>query len=243
LNPPARSRGNPWGILAASHLGPEGYGNDLTGRTPWPAGLDDALRRGELAALHWSALFASDSQRFARMDLMSRLGLMSAELLDAGLARMPESERDRVGVCVETRVGCLATDLQFLQTPRPSVFPYTLPSAVLGEVCIRYRLRGPMLCLVSSGEPSAGVAEAVGWLEAGDAGAVLCLSVEALDAAATGLMSGLGERRSNGWHAAALWIGRRSGAGRECAVGSGTVESLSYGLCGAPAHSTEQHRR
>jgi hypothetical protein len=144
---------NDLAILAASYLGPAGYGNDLTGLHPWPAHLDAAFQQGDLAELHWSLLFASDPARFARMDLMSRLGLMAVELLDASLESMPGDHRDRVGVCLETCAGSLATDLRFLHTPRASLFAYTLPSTVIGEICIRYHLRGPVLCLLKSSVP------------------------------------------------------------------------------------------
>jgi len=163
---------NDLAILAASYLGPAGYGNDLTGLRahpdtapavttegparghlvrfgrpmfigarewlsgaqsgqdvrapgvvsgcspglrPWPAPLDAAFQQGDLAELHWSLLFASDPARFARMDLMSRLGLMAVELLDAGLESLPVDRRDRIGICLETCAGSLATDLRFLQ--------------------------------------------------------------------------------------------------------------------------------
>ena len=46
-------------ILAASYLGPAGYGNDLTGLRAWPAPLGAAFHQGDLAELHWSLLFAS----------------------------------------------------------------------------------------------------------------------------------------------------------------------------------------
>lgn len=136
-------------VLAASYVGPEGHGNDLTGLRPWPSELAGPFQRGDLDALHWSLLFSGDATRFGRMDLMCRLGLIAAELLDAGFETRAPGERERIGVCVETRVGSLVTDLQFLQTPRPSLFTYTLPSTVMGEVCIRHRLQGPVLCLLS----------------------------------------------------------------------------------------------
>ena len=132
-------------IHASSYLGPEGFGNDLTGLHTWPAPLNDALRRGELEGLHWSLVSASNPSRFARMDFMCRLGLLAAELLDAGLDAMPEARRNQIGVCVETFTGSLDTDVRFLQTPRPSLFAYTLPSTIVGEVCIHYRLKGPVL--------------------------------------------------------------------------------------------------
>jgi len=172
-------------ILAASYLGPGGYGNHRNAFVAWPPHLQARFRKGELADLHWSLLFDSDPARFERMDLMSRLGLMAVKLLAAGLESKPAEWRDRTGVCVETCAGSLATDLSFLQTPRASLFAYTLPSTVIGEICIRYRLRGPVLCLVTP--PGAGpetpgaLVEAIDWLDQGEAAACLCVRSEGVD--------------------------------------------------------------
>jgi 3-oxoacyl-(acyl-carrier-protein) synthase len=223
-------------ILAASHLGPDGYANPRSGLRPWPAELAGELRQGNLARLHWSTLFNSDSQRFARMDLMSRLGLMAVELLDAGIDAMPEAERDRVGVCLETRTGCLATDLEFLRGPRPSVFPYTLPSTVVGEVCIRHRLRGPVLCLLTPPPPAraaGAVREAASWIRDGEASHVLCLGVEAMDGASRALLAELGSPDAGPWEAAALWLGSADGARGARAPGSGSVTGLARRCVGA----------
>jgi 3-oxoacyl-(acyl-carrier-protein) synthase len=219
-------------ILAASHVGPEGYGNDLTGLRSWPPEATAALQRGDFDALRGSMLFASESLRFARMDLMSRLGLLAAELLDAGIDRLPADLRDRVGVLVETRAGCLATDLQFLRTPRPSVFAYTLPSTVLGEVCIRYRLRGPVLCLLAPDEERRyAIQEATDWLQAGDAHTCLCLSVEAIDPATAETLPVLHPAIPKRWHAAALMIGSGEGARRRHPMVAGSVEEIAGRLC------------
>ena len=129
-------------VLAASFMGREGCGNDRTGLRPWPAEVSGPLERGELEALRWSTLFDSETSRFGRMDMLSRLGLMAVELLDAGFESMEAARRDEVGVCVETRSGCTATDDLFLQMPLASTFAYTLPSTALGEICIRHRFRG-----------------------------------------------------------------------------------------------------
>jgi 3-oxoacyl-(acyl-carrier-protein) synthase len=221
-----------FGILAASHVGPAGYGNDLTGRRSWSPETSAALHHGDLDALPGSMFLASESPRFARMDLMSRLGLMAAESLDAGIDRMPADSRDRVGVLVETRAGCLATDLRFLRTPRPSVFAYTLPSSVLGEICIRYRLRGPVLCLVAADESRrCAIEEATDWLQTGDAHACLCLSVEAIDPAAAGVLPALDPAMSKRWHAAALMIGSGEGARRRYPMVAGSVEEIAGRLC------------
>jgi 3-oxoacyl-(acyl-carrier-protein) synthase len=230
---------NPPAILAASYLGPEGHGNDLTGLRAWPARLNEALQRGELDGLHWSLVSDSDPSRFARMDLMCRLGLMAAELLDAGFDAMPEARRERIGVCVETFAGSLDTDIRFAQKPRPSIFAYTLPSTVIGEICIRYRLKGPVLCLVSADAAGNNAAvEAAGWLESGDAGACLCLSCEALDRK-TAVAAGLhGHLPPDGWHACALLIGGREGAPRERPFAPGPLLEICRKLCAySPAKS------
>jgi 3-oxoacyl-(acyl-carrier-protein) synthase len=229
---------NPPAILAASYLGPEGHGNDLTGLRAWPASLNEALQRGELDGLHWSLVSDSDPSRFARMDLMCRLGLMAAELLDAGFDAMPEARRERIGVCVETFAGSLDTDIRFAQTPRPSIFAYTLPSTVIGEICIRYRLKGPVLCLVSADAAGNNAAvEAAEWLKLGDAGACLCLSCEALDRK-TAVAAGLpGHLPPDGWHACALLIGGREGAPRERPFAAGSLVEICRKLCSKPKHA------
>jgi 3-oxoacyl-(acyl-carrier-protein) synthase len=220
-------------ILAASYLGPEGFGNDQTGLRAWPAPLSDALQRGELAGLHWSLVSGSDPSRFARMDFMCRLGLMAAELLDAGFDAMPETRRDQIGVCVETFTGSLDTDVRFLQTPRPSLFAYTLPSTVVGEICIRYRLKGPGLCLVSPDtRGNQAVAEAADWLRQGDADACLCLSCEALDREIAAALPD--HLRPRGWHAAALLLGKNQGAAREHPFTPGPLVEICRTLCSRP---------
>jgi len=221
-------------IQAASYLGPEGFGNDLTGLRAWPAPLGDALQRGELEGLHWSLVSGSDPSRFARMDFMCRLGLMAAELLAAGFEAMPGARRDRTGVCVETFTGSLDTDVRFLQLPRPSLFAYTLPSTVIGEICIRYRLRGPVLCLVSPDtRGSQALAEAADWLRQDDADACLCLSCEALDRGiAAALPAQLQPRR---WHAAALLVGGSAGGLREKPFATGSLVEICQRLCSRSA--------
>jgi 3-oxoacyl-(acyl-carrier-protein) synthase len=220
-------------IHAAGYLGPEGFGNDRTGLRPWPAPLAEAARRGDLEPLHWSLVSASDPSRFLRMDLMCRLGLMAAELLDAGFDAMPEARRERIGVGVETFAGSLDTDVRFLQTPRPSLFAYTLPSTVLGEICIRYRLKGPGLCLVSPDDSAGGIlAEAADWLRQGDADACLCLGCEAVDREIAALLPG--HLRPRGWHAAALLIGKQNGAPREHPFTPGPLAEMCRKLCSGP---------
>ena len=226
---------NHFAILAASYLGPEGFGNDQTGLGVWPAPLTEELRRGELDGLHWSLVSDTDPSRFLRMDLMCRLGFMAAELLDAKFDAMPDSRRDRIGVCVESFTGSLDTDIRFAKTPRPSIFAYTLPSTVIGEICIRFRLKGPVLSLVA---PTAGgadaVAESAEWLRAGDAEMALCLSIEALNRETANGISLPEYLHPPGWHAGALLLGRNENSAQTRPLGNGPLVELCRKLCFAP---------
>jgi 3-oxoacyl-(acyl-carrier-protein) synthase len=222
-------------IHAASYLGPEGFGNDQTGLRAWPSPLKENLLRGELDGLHWSLLSASDPSRFLRMDLMCRLGFMAAELLAVNFDALPDARRDRIGVCVESFTGSLDTDIRFAQTPRPSIFAYTLPSTVIGEICIRFRLKGPVLSLIA---PRAGgenaVAEAAEWLRAGDADMALCFSIEALNRETANSISLPENLRPSGWHAAALLLGPDENSPRARPFTAGAVVELCRTACFPP---------
>jgi len=222
-------------MLAASYLGVDGFGNDRDGLRAWPLPLAASLRKGELDGLHWSLLSNTDPSRFLRMDLMCRLGFMAAELLDAGFEAMPDSLRDRTGICVESFAGSLDTDVRFAQTPRPSLFAYTLPSTVIGEICIRFRLKGPVLSLIA---PSAGgdnlLTEASGWIRDGQADAVLCFSIEALSPTTANSISLPEFLRPAGWHAAALLLGNTPASSRSKPLKPGPLAEVCRQLCGPP---------
>jgi 3-oxoacyl-(acyl-carrier-protein) synthase len=226
---------NALGILAASYLGPDGFGNDQTGLHAWPSALSVQLQRGELGGLHWSLLSDSDPSRFLRMDLMCRLGFMAAELLAVNFDALPDARRDELGVCVESFTGSLDTDIRFAQTPRPSIFAYTLPSTVIGEICIRHRLKGPVLSLVSPDTNGANaLVEAAEWLRDGDAEMVLCLGIEALNRSTANSISLPEDLSPRVWHGVALLLGRSEKSPRERPFGGGALWEVCRKLCSAP---------
>jgi len=190
-------------ILAASYIGPEGHGNDRTGLRVWTPELSADFERGDFSTFHWSHLFSSDPARFARMDLMCRFGLAAVELLDAGLESLSESLRDQTGVCVETRVGSIANDLDFLKTPRASLFTYTLPSTLIGEICIRYRLRGPVRCLMPT-RPNESLSDAMGLIDTNEADSCVFVSCDVAGASAHSLLPEM----PRAWHCLALLLGK-----------------------------------
>ena len=90
------------------------------------------------------------------MDRLSKLGFLTAELLfrNAHTNRYKETE---VGLVLSNSSASLDTDITHQETikdrtkyfPSPSVFVYTLPNIVIGEICIRYGLKGENLFFVS----------------------------------------------------------------------------------------------
>lgn len=226
-------------VLAASFIGAEGYGNDRTGLCPWPGPVAEAIARGELDALHWSTLFKSETSRFGRMDMLSRLGLMAVELLNASFERMEPARRDAVGVCVETQAGSLATDLRFLQMPLASTFAYTLPSTVIGEICIRHRFRGPVVCLLPGPGQTGSLPAAAGWLNRGEADTCVCVACDVLDKKIASPVFTPHDEPTNGWQACAVWLGPGVGASRERSLRLGSLSRLARSLC-APSQKASE---
>jgi 3-oxoacyl-(acyl-carrier-protein) synthase len=221
-------------VLAASCLGAQGYGNDRTGWRAWPGPVAEAMERGEWEALRWSTLFTSGLPRFGRMDMLSRLGLMAVELLDAGFAQLTPAERDAVGVCVETGSGSLATDWNFLRMPLASTFAYTLPSTVVGEICIRHGFRGPVMCLCRGRGQAGALATARRWLERGDAGACVCVACDFVHKEVAALLPLPDDMPPGGWQGRAVWLGKEGGQGRPDPWRSGSLAGLAQALVAGP---------
>src|SRR5438445_217483 len=86
--------------------------------------------------------------RFGRMDLTSQLALLAVESLGLDFDAFA---RDRIAICFAAKAGSLSTDAEYWKGRdiagglSPTLFTYTLPSAAIGEIAIRYRVTGPNL--------------------------------------------------------------------------------------------------
>lgn len=86
-----------------------------------------------------------DYPKFYKMDNLSKLGFLAAEILvrEGNLKRYAPHE---VGVVLSNGTASLDTDLRFLQSTKnvssPALFVYTLPNIVIGEICIRHKITG-----------------------------------------------------------------------------------------------------
>ncbi len=227
--------------IRAATMTPTGYGSTSLGLQTWPANHGEGADGQDLATLSWKDLFDVPCSRFGRMDLLSRAGLMGAELLDIDFGAVPEQTRNRIGVCMQTRGGTLATDMEFLADIGPSTFIYTLPSSVIGEICIRHVLRGPSLCLMSESSPGRSiVTEAVERIATGEADAMLCLACEAATPDSRSIVrSTLVDNNSFGWYVYAVYVVRSDlteEQGVALPITSGSeieeIDRLCFRLCG-----------
>ena len=88
--------------------------------------------------------YVKDYPKYFKMDPLARLGFVASELLLGTLNEerfVPRSDR---AIVLANRSSCLANDREYQQTiapdnyyPSPSVFVYTLPNIVTGEIAIR----------------------------------------------------------------------------------------------------------
>jgi hypothetical protein len=89
---------------------------------------------------------APDYPKFYKMDNLSKLGWLATETLLKNSFDKSAYDPGEVGVVFSNSNASLDTDLRYFQTvssyPSPSLFVYTLPNIIIGEVCIRHKFQG-----------------------------------------------------------------------------------------------------
>jgi hypothetical protein len=90
--------------------------------------------------------------KFYKMDRLSKLGFLASEILLKGV-REKYQEATEMALVLSNSNSSLDTDLRYWDTvktlPSPSLFVYTLPNIVAGEICIRHGIKGESLFFVS----------------------------------------------------------------------------------------------
>jgi len=86
------------------------------------------------------------------MDNLSKLGWLAAEILLQELTTH-DYRPEEIGVMLSNANSSLDTDLRYFETIKemasPSLFVYTLPNIVTGEICIRNNFKGENAFFVS----------------------------------------------------------------------------------------------
>jgi 3-oxoacyl-(acyl-carrier-protein) synthase len=101
--------------------------------------------------------FALSYPKFHKMDNLSKLGFLSTELLLSDKNLNNKYSGDEVGVILMNASSSIDTDRNHQNTisnrenyfPSPSIFVYTLPNVVIGEICIRHKFCGEGIFFIS----------------------------------------------------------------------------------------------
>ncbi|MEI8203760.1 MAG: 3-oxoacyl-ACP synthase [Bacteroidota bacterium] len=96
--------------------------------------------------------------KFFKMDALSRLAFVCSELLLDKRKLTHTYQPEDIGVILSNRSASLHTDMAYNESiidranyfPNPSLFVYTLPNIMIGEICIRNGIKGENSFFVSS---------------------------------------------------------------------------------------------
>lgn len=117
-------------------------------------------------------LFGEADPTYRRLDPLTRTLVLAAQA--CGLdGLLPEAAREETGLVVETTHGCLEVDQRYARSlaegvAHGAIFPYTLQSTCLGDLALRFALRGPTLSLsIAPGGEGEALREALRLLRSG----------------------------------------------------------------------------
>jgi hypothetical protein len=84
--------------------------------------------------------------KFYKMDNLSKLGWLASEILLQDALLKENYKPEEIGLILANTNSSLDNDLKYQNTisdiPSPSVFVYTLPNIVIGEICIKNNFKG-----------------------------------------------------------------------------------------------------
>lgn len=91
-----------------------------------------------------------DYRKFYKMDDLSKLGFIAAEFLLRSSVDFEKANPEKKGIVVANRSASLNTDINYCRNinevgdyeASPAIFVYTLPNVMLGEICIRWKIKG-----------------------------------------------------------------------------------------------------
>jgi hypothetical protein len=90
--------------------------------------------------------------KFFKMDNLSKTGFIAAELLLKENNSQSSYTPEQKGIVLSSRNSSLDTDIRYntstATNPSPSLFVYTLPNVLIGELCIKNVIKGETACFV-----------------------------------------------------------------------------------------------
>jgi len=102
-----------------------------------------------------------DYPKFFKMDDLSKYGIIAAEYLFKNYDWKHDYNNTEIGIIMSNASGSLETDLEFHKTinnkelffPSPAIFVYTLSNIVMGEICIKHKIKGENMFLLAETIP------------------------------------------------------------------------------------------
>ncbi len=113
-------------------------------------GIEEMLKNGyQLLDLNYP--------KYYKMDSLSKLGILAAEILLAEVNWEKQFTKDAFAIMLSNSDSSLDTDIKYQKTiaqknaffPSPAMFVYTLPNIVAGEIAIKHQLKGENLFYIS----------------------------------------------------------------------------------------------
>jgi len=90
--------------------------------------------------------FQLNYPKFYKMDNLSKLGWLASEVLLKDSYQKDQYQPEEVGLVLANRNSSLDNDIRYFESAKeiasPSLFVYTLPNIVIGEICIRNNFKG-----------------------------------------------------------------------------------------------------
>ena len=90
--------------------------------------------------------FGLNYPKFYKMDNLSKLGWLASEILLSDTFKKENYQPEQVGLILANKNSSLDNDIKYFETVKdiasPSLFVYTLPNIVIGEICIRNNFKG-----------------------------------------------------------------------------------------------------
>jgi len=91
--------------------------------------------------------------RFYKMDNLSKLGLLAADILLRESDLLGNYSPESIGIVLSNANSSLDTDIKYYKTvsefASPALFVYTLPNIMIGEISIRYNIKGENAFFIS----------------------------------------------------------------------------------------------
>ena len=98
-----------------------------------------------------------DYPKYFKMDAVSKYGIIAADYLLKGVDLKAKYSETEIGIVLSNSSGSLDTDAEFQKTinnkvrffPSPAIFVYTLSNIVMGEICIKNKIKGENMFFLS----------------------------------------------------------------------------------------------